>query len=126
MEYRDIMHDAARVFNDRNPKYGDMRIGMERVAQISTIITGIQLTAHDIALVLHAVKLARLGGDRRNPDHYIDGVNYLAFAGELIEEPPITNGLEAAREAVNAINSEFAKMEEYFAASHPIATPHED
>jgi hypothetical protein len=33
MEYRDFMTDAARIFNDRNPKYGDMRMGMERVAQ---------------------------------------------------------------------------------------------
>jgi hypothetical protein len=88
MEYRDFMTDAARIFNDRNPKYGDMRVGMERVAQISTLLTGMRLTAHDVALVLHAVKLSRLGGDRANPDHYVDGINYLAFAGELITEQP--------------------------------------
>ena len=84
MEYSSIMTDAVRVFNDRNPKYGDMRVGMDRVAQIASMITGLHLTPHDIALVLHAVKLSRLGGDRKNPDHYVDGVNYLAFAGELI------------------------------------------
>lgn len=103
MEYRDIMTDAARIFNDRNPKYGDMRVGMERVAQISTLLTGLPLTAHDCALVLHAVKLSRLGNDRRNPDNYVDGINYLAFAGELITEEqesqydgkmPITKTLE--------------------------------
>jgi hypothetical protein len=86
MDYYGIMKNAAEVFNDRNPKYGDMRVGMENVAQIATIITGIQLSAHDVALVLHAVKLSRLGSDRKNPDHYIDGVNYMAFAGELITE----------------------------------------
>jgi hypothetical protein len=86
MEYRDFMTDAARIFNERNPKYGDMRVGMERVAQIASLMTSIHLTAHDVALVLHAVKLARLGGDRSNPDHYVDGINYLAFAGELITE----------------------------------------
>jgi hypothetical protein len=86
MDYYEIMKSAAEVFNNRNPKYGDMRVGMENVAQISTIITGIQLSAHDVALVLHAVKLSRLGSDRKNPDHYIDGVNYMAFAGELITE----------------------------------------
>ena len=86
MDYYEIMKSAAEVFNNRNPKYGDMRVGMENVAQISTIITGIPLSAHDVALVLHAVKLSRLGADRKNPDHYIDGVNYMAFAGELITE----------------------------------------
>jgi hypothetical protein len=86
MEYRELMTESARIFNDRNPKYGDMRLGMERVAQLATIMTGMELTAHDIALVLHAVKLSRLNNDRTNPDHYVDGVNYLAFAGELITE----------------------------------------
>lgn len=86
MEYSNIMTDAVRIFNERNPKYGDMRVGMERVASIASIITGIHLTSHDVALVLHAVKLSRLGNDRSNPDHYVDGVNYLAFAGELITE----------------------------------------
>ena len=88
MEYSNIMTDAIRIFNDRNPKYGDMRIGMEKVASIASIITGLHLTPHDVALVLHAVKLSRLGNDRSNPDHYVDGVNYLAFAGELIMEDP--------------------------------------
>ena len=88
MEYSNIMTDAIRVFNDRNPKYGDMRVGMEKVASIASIITGMHLTPHDVALVLHAVKLSRLGNDRSNPDHYVDGVNYLAFAGELITEDP--------------------------------------
>jgi len=122
MEYRDIMHEAARIFNERNPKYGDMRIGMERVAHIATLITGIQLTAHDVSLVLHAVKLSRLGTDRRNPEHYIDGVNYLAFAGELIEQPALTNEIDTV---LNGIDSEFAKMAEQFAASNPTATPQE-
>lgn len=116
MEYRDIMHEAARVFNDRNPKYGDMRVGMERVAHIATMITGIQLSAHDIALVLHAVKLSRLDADRKNPDHYVDGINYLAFAGELIESSP---------SAENIIDSEFAKMAAQFSATHPETVPQE-
>ena len=96
MNYYDIMRNAAEIFNERNPRYGDMRVGMSNVAQIATIITGIQLTAHDVALVLHAVKLSRLGGDRKNPDHYIDGVNYMAFAGELITEESDPYELEKA------------------------------
>ena len=96
MNYYDIMRNAAEIFNERNPKYGDMRVGMNNVAQIASIITGIEMTAHDVALVLHAVKLSRLGGDRKNPDHYIDGVNYMAFAGELITEEKDPYDLEKA------------------------------
>lgn len=122
MEYREIMHEAARVFNNRNSGYGDMRVGMERVANIATLITGIQLSAYDIALILHAVKLGRLGADRRNPDHYIDGVNYLAFAGELIEVPTVSSDMSAA---FSTIDSELAKMAEQFTASTPATAPHE-
>ena len=96
MNYYDIMRNAAEIFNERNPKYGDMRVGMNNVAQIASIITGIELTAHDVALVLHAVKLSRLSGDRKNPDNYIDGVNYMAFAGELITEEKDLYDLEKA------------------------------
>lgn len=95
MEYSDFMMDATRIFNERNPKYGDMRIGMGRVAQIASILTNMELTPHDIALVLHAVKLSRIGNDRQNPDHYVDGINYLAFAGELITEQAGNAGLDA-------------------------------
>lgn len=86
MEYAKIMHEAATIFNDRHHQYGDMKIVMERAAQISTLITGIKLTPHDVALVLHALKLSRMGSDRNKADNYVDGVNYLAFAGELFEE----------------------------------------
>ena len=107
MDYYGIMRNAAEIFNDRNPKYGDMRVGMENVAQISTIITGIQLSAHDIALILHAVKLSRLCADRKNPDHYIDGVNYMAFAGELItDENPYGLG-QAMNDIVPAPATEY-------------------
>jgi hypothetical protein len=95
MEYRDFMMDATRIFNERNPKYGDMRVGMGRVAQIASILTNMELTPHDIALVLHAVKLSRIGNDRQNPDHYVDGINYLAFAGELITEQAGSPELDA-------------------------------
>jgi hypothetical protein len=85
MEYAKIMHDAATIFNDRHQQYGDMKIVMERAAHISTLITGISMTSHDVALVLHAIKLARMGSDRNKADNYVDGINYLAFAGELYE-----------------------------------------
>jgi hypothetical protein len=109
MEYRDLMTESARIFNDRNPKYGDMRAGMERVAQLATIMTGMELTAHDIALVLHAVKLSRLNNDRKNPDHYVDGVNYLAFAGELITEDP-RSSYEESKRIAKTVEEEIAEV----------------
>lgn len=100
MKYRDIMSEAAQIANDRHASYGDMQICMERIAQIATLITGIRMTAHDVALIMHSVKLARIGSNRAHKDNYVDGVNYLAFAGELVnssgyDDLPLTKTEEA-------------------------------
>jgi hypothetical protein len=85
MDYRELMTEAAQIFNDRHAKYGDMQIVMERVSQLSTLITGLHLTPHDVALVLLSVKLARMGTNRMEKENYVDGINYFAFAGDLID-----------------------------------------
>jgi hypothetical protein len=102
MEYRELMSDAIKIFNDRNALYGDMKICLNRTAEIATLITGIHLTAHDVALVLHALKLARLGNDRSNKENYVDGINYYAFAGELIsvQNDQVAKAMDELRAAV--------------------------
>jgi hypothetical protein len=102
MEYRELMSDAIKIFNDRNALYGDMKICLNRTAEISTLITGIHLTAHDVALVLHALKLARLGNDRANKENYVDGINYYAFAGELISvaDDQVAKAMDELRSAI--------------------------
>jgi hypothetical protein len=102
MEYRELMSDAIKIFNERNVLYGDMKICLNRTAEISTLITGIHLTAHDVALVLHALKLARLGNDRSNKENYVDGINYYAFAGELISvaDEQVAKAMDELRAAI--------------------------
>jgi hypothetical protein len=118
MDYREIMHEAAKTFNNRNPQYGDMKAGMDRVAEIATLITGIHLTSHDVALVLHAVKLSRLNNDRSNPDHYIDGVNYLAFAGELIQPERIEPDAATVARVDDDMANMIAKFSDLTATTH--------
>ena len=102
MEYRELMSDSIKIFNERNALYGDMKICLNRAAEISSLITGIHLTAHDVALVLHALKLARLGNDRANKENYVDGINYYAFAGELlnVEDDQVTKAMDELRAAI--------------------------
>jgi len=85
MNYSELMTEAAQIFNDRHATYGDMQTVMERVSQIASMISGIHLTPHDIALVLLSVKLARMGSNRANKENYVDGINYFAFAGALVD-----------------------------------------
>lgn len=121
MDYCEIMHEAAKTFNNRNPKYGDMRAGMDRVAEIATLITGVHLTGHDVALVLHAVKLSRLNNDRSNPDHYIDGVNYLAFAGELIQPVEIAQPSAAPPVDIKSLEDGIADIAARYAADREVS-----
>jgi hypothetical protein len=85
MNYSELMTEAATIYNDRHTTYGDMQTIMERISQISSMISGIHLTPHDIALVLLSVKLARMGSNRTNKENYVDGINYFAFAGALVD-----------------------------------------
>ena len=87
MEYSEIMNDALVTVGQRNASYGNIKMCMDRAAVIASAITGLHITPHDVALILHALKLARLGEDRANKDHYVDGINYLAFAGTLLPVP---------------------------------------
>ena len=36
-----------------------------------------------MAIILHCVKLGRLPTGRQTTDHYVDGINYLAFAAQF-------------------------------------------
>jgi Domain of unknown function (DUF6378) len=87
MDYVSVMKDAAQIYNVRGAKYGSVRQTMDSVAALASMLTGYQLTAHDVALVMHAFKLDRMTKDRTNPEHYVDGINYFAFAGEMACEP---------------------------------------
>lgn len=84
MDYMDIMSEAARIYHERGAKYGDTKRSLDNIAAIATLLVGVHLSAHDIALILHALKLDRMTKDRANPEHYVDGINYYAFAGEVI------------------------------------------
>jgi len=109
MDYRELMTESAQIFNDRHAKYGDMRLIMHRIAEISTLITGLHLTPHDIALILHSVKLARMSSNRKEKDNYVDGINYFAFAGDLVDAEDTT------LDAMSAVNDDVAEFAAKFA-----------
>lgn len=109
MQYADIMTEAARLYNERGRQYGDMRSVLERTANIASLIIGKTITAHEIALVLHSAKLARLDNDRMNPENYTDGVNYYAYAGELILGDR-KNPMDEIDDGVAALAAKFAPV----------------
>jgi hypothetical protein len=55
----------------------------DNVSRIATVILGRIVTPFEIAMILHCVKLARISVDIKEPDNYVDGVNYMAFAAQF-------------------------------------------
>lgn len=81
MAYADFMREAIRIVDSRAKPYGDIEAGLNRTARLFEMMTGINLTNREAAMFLHCVKMSRIFEDPDNADHYLDGVNYLAFAG---------------------------------------------
>lgn len=70
------------VHGDRNRDYGDPVDNHRHIARIANAILGTDLSARDVALILTALKLARLAKNRGHTDSYVDGAAYLAIAYE--------------------------------------------
>ncbi len=90
MDYDLIMHHALSLKTERGKKYGDMKATLERQAKIASLILGKVVTAYDVAMICHAVKLGRLEENRTNEDNYVDGINYYAFAASFATSPQDT------------------------------------
>lgn len=83
-----------------------MEEGLDRAATIATTILGKQITIFDLAIIMTAIKLSRILSSRTLDDNYIDGINYLAFAGQF----------SAAEEQVaTALEEDIASMARKFA-----------
>jgi Domain of unknown function (DUF6378) len=105
MNYKEMMDVALATAQLRGGQYGDMVTTMDRISKIATLITGKIVTAYDVAMVLHAVKLGRLQEDRSNPDHYVDGMNYLTFAGQFATS---SNPLDSLEDDFAAVAKRYA------------------
>lgn len=83
MKHIEIIREALGVLEPRGAVYGGVRENHDRIADIANAITGLNLTAHNIAMVLVAVKLSRILQSPDHADSYVDAINYLSFAGEF-------------------------------------------
>lgn len=85
MEHGEYLKSSAKAIGERRETYGSPKDGFDRAAVIASAILDKPVLPHEIALILHAVKLSRMASSPANSDHYVDGISYLAFAGEFVE-----------------------------------------
>jgi len=82
----DVPLEAADLIDgDRNQEYGDPREMHQRAADIFNAYRGAMLTAHDVAMLLLSVKLARLSHTPDHRDSYVDICGYAGIAYEIAD-----------------------------------------
>ena len=87
MDHTKILTDAVLILRDRDQQYGSMAETMNRACQIFELITGSPLSPYHANIFMTALKMARIRTSPGKLDNYVDGINYLAFAGEFAVPP---------------------------------------
>ncbi len=87
MKNDDILNIASQlVNNDRNDQHGDMTTNHINIAKLWSAYKGVEFTAHEIAIMMALLKIARTKIGKVNPDDYVDACGYLGIAGEIASE----------------------------------------
>ena len=69
----------------RHHEYGDKKTNHNNIAKLWKAYLGIELDAHDVAILMLLLKIARTKSGNPTKDTYIDMVGYSAIAGEVCE-----------------------------------------
>ncbi|MDA8668257.1 DUF6378 domain-containing protein [Alphaproteobacteria bacterium] len=87
MKNSDILNIASQlVNNDRNDQHGDMTTNHINIAKLWSAYKGVEFTAHEVAVMMALLKIARTKIGKVNPDDYVDACGYLGIAGEIASE----------------------------------------
>lgn len=76
---------TAALVAQRGAMYGGPVEGMARVAQAWSGVLGHEVTGHQVALCMAALKLVRANSSPDHQDHYDDARGYLAIAEQVVE-----------------------------------------
>lgn len=83
----DILNEAIKcVCTDRESQYGSPEDSFNQIAKLWTAYTGAPYTAHDVAVMMALLKIARIKTGRYKADSYIDAAGYIACAAECGDE----------------------------------------
>ena len=91
MNNQEILTTAQHTINGRGKDYGDIKTNFTRAAIIASVTTNKNITPYDVALILSAVKQARLAHDPSNQDSWVDSAAYQAIAAQLVDMPNRSN-----------------------------------
>jgi len=71
------------ISGDREKEYGDKEVMHNNIARLWSAFLNVNITGHDVALMMTLLKMARTKAGKVTEDTYIDMAAYSAIAGEL-------------------------------------------
>ena len=89
MTRKEILAEAERcVCTDREQQYGAPESNFSLIARLwrEYLDTDNPITAHDVAMMMALLKIARIATGKPKTDNYIDLAGYAACAGEIAME----------------------------------------
>lgn len=81
------MKEALKILQgSRAKEYGDKKTNHENIAHLWSAYLEHNVSAHDVAMLMLLLKVARTKSPNPTRDTYIDMVGYSAIAGELLDD----------------------------------------
>ena len=89
MTLDEILDKAADLITaSRDEMYGDPRTNHQRIADLWSVILGVEVDADEVILCMIAVKMSRLIKTPEHEDSWVDIAGYAALGGEITGEQP--------------------------------------
>ena len=84
MNTKELLAEATKlVGGDRQRDYGDKVVNHSNIARLWSAYLDVKIEAHDVALMMALLKMARTKLGAVSKDTYIDMSAYSAIAGEI-------------------------------------------
>ena len=98
MTCKEILNDAKKLIGgNRQKDYGDKLTNHQNIAALWSVFLQVNITAHDAAVCMALVKVARLMHQHKK-DNYIDLAAYASIAGEIEERTSKDKSFESEGE----------------------------
>ena len=109
MTCKEILNDAKKLIGgNRQKDYGDKLTNHQNIAALWSVFLQVNITAHDAAVCMALVKVARLMHQHKK-DNYIDLAAYASIAGEIEERTGKDKSFESEGERSGRITKEDVK-----------------
>ena len=106
---QDILKEAQNLIGaDRQEDYGDKVTNHTNIAALWSIFLQTKITAHDVAVCMALVKVARLMHQHKK-DNYIDLAAYASIAGEIEERTSKNRSFDSEGERRGRITAKHIK-----------------